>query len=116
MMLHRSGARRELVGDFHVTQTLGEQREDLELTIGESLRVRARLWARSTREATRATLIKPSASDLHSWGCSKALKDSQRRALGRFIALQEGKGLFPGQPIRSHACAAARQSPAISEA
>src|SRR5262249_55479702 len=100
MMLDGPTAGGEPVRDLHIPQSLGEQRKDLELTIGQPLWICARPWARSTPESTpeptRATLKEPPARNLHCWSRPKALKDGQCRALGRFIALQEGKGLFPG--------------------
>src|SRR5262249_20118202 len=80
------------VGDVHVPQALSEQREDLELTIGESLWIRACSRARSTREAARAALREALERDkrLHGGGRPDDLRGLPHAFMGEAARLRAG--------------------------
>ena len=113
-MFDRPGARREPLGDLRVAQPLGQEGKHLQLAIGQPLRICARLWTWPTGEASRATLMKSPSGDLYRRSSAKTLKDSQGHTLGGLIAIKSASACSQGQPSRSQASAAARQSPAIS--
>src|SRR5262249_44499246 len=79
-----------------VAESLGQEGKDLELAIGQPLRIRTRPCMWSTGKVTRAPRVEPPSGDLGGWRRAETLEESQRLALSGLVAIQAREGLLVG--------------------